>query len=114
MGWVVCELLSTQICGTMDVPKRTVEVFIAAAASVVSVSGQKGGCAIHICRTPDASTAAIVFTVAAAFVPSMTSPTRSRVGGRLGETCKPESFVTLSPPVLFAYPFPELPHYSNI
>jgi hypothetical protein len=70
------------------------------------VSGQKGGCAIHICRTPAASAATIVFVVAVAFDPSRTSPTRSRVvGSRFGETCKPESFVTFSLPVLFVYPF---------
>ena len=63
----------------MDVPKRIVDVFIAAAPSVVSVSGHEGRCVIHICRTPAASAAAIVFTEAAAFVPSMTSPTRCRV-----------------------------------
>jgi len=40
----------------MDVPKRIVDIFHAAAASVVV------GCAIHICRTPSASAAAIVFT----------------------------------------------------
>jgi hypothetical protein len=39
----------------MDVPKRIIDIFHAAAASVVV------GCAIHICRTP-ASAAAIVFT----------------------------------------------------
>ena len=49
----------------MDVPKRIVDVFIAAAPSVVSVSGPEGGCVIHICRTPAASAAAIVFTAAA-------------------------------------------------
>ena len=63
----------------MEVPKRIVDVFVAAAASVVSVSGEKGVCVIHICRTPSASAAAIVFTAAAAFVPSMTSPMRSAV-----------------------------------
>jgi hypothetical protein len=63
----------------MDVPKRIVDVFVAAAASVVSVSGQKGGCAIHICRMPSGYAAAIVFTAALAFVPSMTSPTRCAV-----------------------------------
>ena len=31
----------------MDVPKPIVDVFVAAAASVVSVSGQVGGCPIH-------------------------------------------------------------------
>ncbi len=41
------------------------------------------------------------------------SPTRSRVGRRLGATCKPESFVTFSPPALLAYPFPE-PGTSDI
>src|SRR5215208_4275668 len=95
----------------MDVPKRTVDVFVAAAASVVSVSGQKGGCVIHICCTPAASAAAIVFVATAAFVPSTTSPMRSRVVGscRLGETCNPESsFVTFTSPVLFVYPFPKL------
>jgi hypothetical protein len=63
----------------MDVPKCIADVFVAAAASVVSVSGQKGVCAIHICRTPSASAAAIVFTASLAFVPSMTSPMRSAV-----------------------------------
>src|SRR5215212_9784901 len=91
----------------MDVPKRTVDVFAAAADSVVSVSGPEGGCTIHICRTPAASAATIVFIAAAAFVPSTTSPTRSRVVGRqLGETCNPgSSFVIFRPPVLFVYPF---------
>ena len=80
----------------MDVPKRIVDVFVAAAASVVSVSGQKGVCVIHICCTPAASAAAIVFTAALAFIPSTTSPTRSRVD-RPGGTCKPESsFVKFS------------------
>ena len=81
----------------MDVPKRIVDVFVAAAASVVSVSGQKGGCPIHICRTPATSAAAIVFTAAAAFVPSMTSPTRSAV-----DILEPEfSFVKFSHPSLY-------------
>jgi hypothetical protein len=78
----------------MEVPRCIVDVFVAAAASVVSVSGQKGGCAIHICRTPAASAAAKVFTAAAAFVPSITSPTRSAAD-------KPEpefSFVKFSHP----------------
>jgi hypothetical protein len=70
----------------MDVPKHIVDVFVAAAANVVSVSGDQGDCTIHICRTPAASAAAIVFTAAAAFVPSTTSPTRSCVGRRLEET----------------------------
>ena len=46
-----------------------------------------------------------------AFAPSTMSPTSSRVGRRLGATCKPESFVTFSLPALFAYPFPE-PRYK--
>ena len=92
----------------MAVPKRIVDVFVAAAANVVNVSGQKGDCTIQICRTPAASAAAIVFVAAAALAPSKTSPMRSRAGRRLGATCKPESFVTFSPPVLFAYPFPEI------
>ena len=50
-----------------------------AAASVVNMSGDQGDCNIHICRTPAASAPATVFTAAAAFVPSTTSPTRSRV-----------------------------------
>ena len=94
----------------MDVPKRIVDVFVAAAANVVNVSGQKGDCTIQICRTPAASAAAIVFVAAAALAPSTMSPTRSSVGRRLGASCKPESFVTFSPPALFAYPFPE-PRY---
>lgn len=96
----------------MDVPKRTVDVFVAAADSVVSVSGPEGGCTIHICRTPAASAATIVFTADAAFAPSTTSPTRSRVVGssRLGETWKPKSSFVIfpPPPVLFVYPFPKL------
>jgi hypothetical protein len=95
----------------MDVPKRTVDVFVAAAANVVNTSGDQGGCTIQICCTPAASAATIVFVAAAAFDPSTTSPTRSRVIGssRLGETCKPESsFVTFSSPVLFVYLFPKL------
>jgi hypothetical protein len=76
----------------MEVPKCIAEVFVAAAASVVSVSGQKGVCVIHICRTPSASAAAIVFTASLAFVPSMTSPTRSAV-----DRLEPEfSFVKFS------------------
>jgi len=76
----------------MEVPRCIVDVFVAAAASVVSVSGDEGGCVIHICRTPAASAVAIVFTAAAAFVPSMTSPTRSRV-----DRLEPEfSFVKFS------------------
>jgi hypothetical protein len=63
----------------MEVPKRIVDVFVAAAASVVSVSGQKGDCPIHICFTPAASAATIVFTAAAAFISSTSSPTRSAV-----------------------------------
>ncbi len=54
----------------MDVPKRIVDVFVAAAANVVNVSGQKGDCTIQICRTPAASAAAIVFVAAAALAPS--------------------------------------------
>jgi hypothetical protein len=97
----------------MDVPKRTVDVFVAAAANVVNTSGDQGGCTIQICCTPAASAAAIVFVAAAAFVPSTTSPTRSRVVGssRLGETCNPESsFVIFPPSVLFVYPFPKILH----
>jgi hypothetical protein len=67
------------------------------------MSGDQGDCTIHICRTPAASAAAIVFTAAAAFAPSTMSPTRSRLDRRLGATCKPESFVTFSLPALFAY-----------
>ena len=70
----------------MEVPKHIVDVFVAAAANVVNTSGQKGDCTIHICRTPAASAAAIVLTATAAFAPSTTSPTRSLVGRRLGET----------------------------
>src|SRR6266545_1824040 len=88
----------------MDVPKHTVDVFVAAAANIVNMSGDQGGCTIQICRTPAASAAAIVFVAAAAFAPSTMSPTRSRVGRRLGATCKPESFVTFSPPALLTYP----------
>lgn len=90
----------------MDVPKRTVDVLVAAAANVVNVSGQKGDCTIQICRTPAASAAAIVFVASAALVPSTMSPTRSRIDRRFGATCKPESFVTFSPLPLLAYPFP--------
>jgi hypothetical protein len=50
------------------------------------MSGDQGDCTIHICRTPAASAAAIVFTAAAAFAPSTMSPTRSHVGRRLGAT----------------------------
>jgi hypothetical protein len=92
----------------MDVPKRIVDVFVAAAASVVNMSGDQGGCTIQICCTLAASAAAIVFAAAAAFVPSTTSPTRSRVGSRLEGTCKPEYFVIFSPLVLFIYPVPKL------
>src|SRR5215212_3452181 len=98
----------------MDVPKRTVDVFVAAAASVVNTSGDQGGWAIQICCTSAASAATIVFTAAAAFAPSTTSPTRSRVVGssRLGETWKPKSSFVIfpPPPVLFVYPFPKLLH----
>ena len=80
----------------MDVPKHTVDVFVAAAANVVSVSGHEGACPIHICCTPAASAAAIVFTAAAAFAPSTLSPTRSRV-----DNLEPEfSFVKFLPPSL--------------
>ena len=92
----------------MDVPRHIVDVFAAAAANVVNVSGQKGGCVIHACRTPAASAETMVLTAAAALAPSTMSPTRSRVGRRLGATCKLESFVTFSPLALFAYPFPEI------
>ena len=54
----------------MDVPKDTVDVFAAAAANVVNMSGDQGDCTIHICRTPAASAGAIVFTAATAFPPS--------------------------------------------
>jgi|ERR671921_1373616 hypothetical protein len=98
----------------MDVPKRIVDVFVAAADSVVNTSGAEGGCTIHICRTPAASAEAIVFVAAAAFAPSTISPTRSRVVGssRLGETWKPKSSFVIfpPPPVLFVYPFPKLLH----
>jgi hypothetical protein len=93
----------------MDVPKRIVDVFVAAAANVVNVSGQKGDCTIQICRTPAASAAAIVFVAIAALAPSTMSPTRSRAGRRLGATCKPESFVTFSPPALLTYPISRTP-----
>jgi hypothetical protein len=65
--------------GTIDVPKHTVDVFVAA-ANVVNMSGDQGGWPIQICRTPAASAAVIIVAAAAAFVPSTTSPTRSRVG----------------------------------
>jgi hypothetical protein len=92
----------------MDVPKRTVDVFVAAAANVVNMSGDQGGCTIQM-LTPAASAAIIVFVAAVAFDPSTTNPTRSRVvGSRFGETCNPESFVTFSSPVLFVYLFPKL------
>ena len=81
----------------MDVPKHTVEVFIAEAANVVNTSGELGGCTIHIWRTPAASAATIVLTAAAALIPSTMSPTRSRVGCRIVKTCEPESFVIFSP-----------------
>ncbi|MGB8165225.1 MAG: hypothetical protein WCF14_09460 [Nitrososphaeraceae archaeon] len=45
--------------------------------------GQKGDCAIHICRTRAASAATIVLTATAALEPSTMSPMRSRVGRRL-------------------------------
>ena len=93
----------------MDVPKRIVDVSVAAAVNVVNVSGQKGDCTIQICRTPAASAAAIVFVAAAALAPSTMSPTHSRVGRRLGATCKPESFVTFSPPALLTYPISRTP-----
>src|SRR5205823_13647886 len=80
----------------MDVPKQTVDVFVAAAANVVSVSCHEGACPIHICCTPAASAAAIVFTAAAAFAPSTLSPTRSRV-----DNLEPEfSFVKFLSPSL--------------
>ena len=81
--------------GIIDVPKRTVDVLIAAAASVVSPSGDQGGWTIQICWTPDFSAAVIVFIAAAAFVPFTMSPTHSRIGRRLGEPCKSEFFVIL-------------------
>lgn len=70
----------------MDVPKRTVEVFVAAAASVVNTSGDQGAWFIQICRTQAASAATIVLTAAAALVPSTLSPTRSRIGRELEAT----------------------------
>ena len=88
----------------MDVPKRIVDVFVAAAASVVNTSGDQGAWFIQICRTPAASAAAIVFVAAAASAPSTMSPTRTRAGRRLGATYKHESFVTFSPPALLTYP----------
>ncbi len=53
------------------------------AANIVNTSGKTGGWAIHICRTPAASAAAIVLTATAALEPCTMSPTRSRIGGRL-------------------------------
>ena len=86
-----------------------VDVFVAAAANVVKASGDQGDCTIHICRTPAASAAAIVFVAAAASAPSTMSPTRSRAGRRLGATCNHESFVTFSPPTLLTYPSSRTP-----
>ena len=69
----------------MEVPKHIVDVFVAA-LPMSSIHLAKKVIVHPYLSYPAASAATIVLTATAAFAPSTTSPTRSRVGLRLGET----------------------------
>jgi hypothetical protein len=78
----------------MAVPKRTLFVCTAAAANMAMVSGADVSWVIQTCRTPAASAALMAATAAAASVPYITSPTRSRIDRNSG-VCDTERALSL-------------------